>query len=320
MSTPVVEPGPSCAACGEILVGRFCHACGQDTRIRSRPLRALLSEAFSELSLVDGKLARTISVLAVRPGRLLQAYRDGASSLYVTPLKLFVASTALFLAVLNFSSTTLYQYTWKVDQPGQPLTVVYDREDYEVRIAGATEQDRWLQPHVATSIDPQVTEALEAAALAATDPVEREALRYEIVSNAEEVRMTERLSAWLPNVIWLLLPFYALGLAPLFGRSGLFLDHIVFAMWAHAVAFLMAMGMAALNSRGANLNGALLALPYLGYFTVAAAHYYAMPLWQALWRAVAHLVFYVVLVLIPAAFAIYMTVMDWSAFWTWMAA
>ncbi|WP_084175860.1 DUF3667 domain-containing protein [Brevundimonas bacteroides] len=319
MSRPA-EPIPACAACGEELLGRFCHACGQDTRIRSRPLRALLSEAFSEFSLVDGKLARTISVLAVRPGHLLQAYRDGASSLYVTPLKLFVASTALFLSVMNFSSTTLYQYTWKVDEPGQPLTVLYDPDDYDVRIDGATEQDRWLQPHVEPSIDPQVAAALEAAAAATTDPLEREAIRYEIVANAEEARMTDRLSAWLPNVLWLLLPLYALGLVPLFGRSGLLLDHIVFAMWAHAVAFLMAMGMAALNGRGANLNGALLTVPYLGYFTIAAAHYYAMPLWQAFWRGLVHLACYVGLILIPTAFIIYMTVMDWNAFWTWMMA
>jgi hypothetical protein len=207
-----------------------------------------------------------------------------------------------------------------VDEPGRPLTVRYDPETYDVRIDGATEHERWLQPHVEIPIDPEVTSALEAAAAAARNPAEREAFRYEIVSNAEEARMTERLSAWLPNVIWLLLPLYALGLMPLFGRSGLLLDHIIFAMWAHAVAFLIAMAMVALNGRGANLNGTLLVVPYIGYFTIAAARYYAMPVWQALWRALVHLVFYLALVLIPAAVVIYMTVMDWNAFWAWMKA
>lgn len=320
MSTTAVEPSPICSACGEHLLSRFCHVCGQDTRIRSRPVRALLSEVFSELSLVDGKLARTITVLAVRPGRLLEAYRDGASSLYVTPLKLFVASTALFLAVMNISSTTLYQYTWTVNEPGRPLTVFYDRENEEVRIEGTTQQDRWLQPLVETPIDPEVTSALAAAALDATDSAAREPILLEISSNADEARMTERLSAWLPNVLWLLLPLYAIGLIPLFGRSKLFLDHITFAMWAHAVAFMIAMGMAALNGLGAGLNGGLLAAPYVGYFTIAAARYYSMPVWQALWRALVHLVCYVALVLIPTGFVIYLTVMDWKAYLTWTGA
>ncbi len=320
MTASSLDTPSACAACEAPLRGRYCHDCGQDSRARPQPLRQMAVEVATSCSPIDGKLARTLAVLALRPGRLLDAYRRGAGSLYVTPLKLFVASTALFLSVMNFSSTTLYQYTWTVDEPGAPLTVTYDRENYEVDIVGATETDRWLQPHVETPIDPEVTAALEAAAASAPDVEEREAMRYEIISNAEEAKMTERISAWLPNVLWLLMPLYALGLIPLFGRRRLFLEHVIFAMWAHAVAFLLAMGMAALNGRGANLNGGLLALPYLAYFTIAAARYYDMAWWQALWRGVVHLIFYVCLVLIPAALVIYMTVMDWNAFWVWLNA
>ncbi|MEQ7154419.1 DUF3667 domain-containing protein [Brevundimonas aurifodinae] len=315
-----IERFGDCPACDLPLMGRYCHGCGQDTRIRPRPIRELVDEAISEVSLVDGPIARTVAALAVRPARLLDAYRRGASSLYVTPLKLFVAVTALFLATMNLTGTTLYQYTWKVDAPGQPLRATYDREAYEVHIEGATERDRWLQPHVDVAIDPEVTAALSAAAAVLQDAEEREAMRYELVSNEEELRMTERLSAWLPNVLWLLMPLYALGLIPLFGRRRLFVEHLIFAMWAHAVAFLLAMGMAALNARGANLNGGLLAVPYLVYFTLAASRYYDMAWWSALWRGLAHMVFYVCLVLLPTAFAVYATVMDWQAFWVWMQA
>ncbi len=318
MTASSLEVSPACAACEAPLHGRDCHACGQDSRARPQPLRQMAVEVATSYSPIDSKLARTLAVLAIRPGRLLEAYRSGAGSLYVTPLKLFVASTALFLSVMNFSSTTLYQYTWKVDEPGAPLTVTYDRANYEVDIIGATETDRWLQAHVDTPIDPEVTAALEAAAASAPDAEHREAIRYEIVTDAEQALVTERLSAWLPNVLWLLMPLYALGLIPLFGRRRLLLEHVIFAMWAHAVAFLLAMGMAALNGRGANLSGGWLALPYLGYFTIAAARYYDMAWWSALWRGLVHLAYYVFLVLIPTAFIIYMTVMDWNAFWVWL--
>jgi hypothetical protein len=266
---------------------------------------------------IDGKLARTLAVLAVRPGRLLEAYRSGAGSLYVTPLNLFVAATALFLSVLNFSDTTFFQYVWKLDEPGRAVHAVYDPETMDVSVVGATDEDRWLQPRINPAIDPEVTAAIETAARTATDEATRANMRLELAMNGEQEKLATRLSGWLPNVLWLLMPLYALGLIPLFGRKRLFLEHVIFAMWAHAIVFLLAMGMSAINSQGANLSAAWLGLPYLAYFTAAAARYYGMSPAQALWRGVAHLIFYVFLVLLPTAFLILATVTDWGAWWAW---
>ena len=310
----------SCAACETVLGGRYCHACGQDSRARPAPLREMAVQVATSYSPIDGKLARTLAVLAIRPGRLLEAYRSGAGSLYVTPLKLFVASTALFLAVLNFSDTTLFQYVWKDDRAGVPVTTTYDSTDFSVTVHGATEQDRWLQARIEPAIDPEVIAALTLGADAAATPTEREAMRYELTANEDEARWSQRLSAWLPNLLWLLMPLYALALMPFFGRGRLFLEHVIFAMWAHAITFLLAMGLAALNSRGLNLSAGLLALPYLGYFTVAASKYYDMSWFQALWRGVIHMLIYVFVVLLPIALMLYMSVMDWGGFWTFVAA
>lgn len=309
-----------CAACRAGLVGRYCHVCGQDSAAKPVPLKDMAIEVATSYSPLDGKAARTLAVLLVRPGRLLEAYREGAGSLYVTPLKLFVVATTLFLAVLNLSETTLFQFTWKVDRPGQPVEAVYDPESMAVTVAGATSQDRWLQPRIKPAIDPQVTAALERGAREGADEATRANMRYEIVTNAEQEKLAVRLSAWLPNVLWLLMPLYAVGLIPLFGRRRLFLEHVIFAMWAHAAAFVLAMAMAALNAWGANLSAALLTLPYLAYFTLAAARYYGTSLFGALWRGVVHLGFYVFLVLLPAVFVILATVTDWEAFRAWMSA
>lgn len=316
----MTEIRTACAACATPLTGRYCHACGQDTRARPAPLREMAREVATSYSPIDGKLARTLAVLAVRPGRLLEAYRSGAGSLYVTPLKLFVASTALFLSVLNFSDTTLVQYVWKVDPPGQVGRAVYDPVSMAVTVEGATDGERWLQPKIAPAIDPQVTAAIQAAARTAPDAASRASMRYELVLNAEQAVWADRLSAWLPNVLWLLMPLHALLLMPLFGRRRLFLEHVIFAMWAHAVGFLLAMGISAVNAVGANLSAAWLVVPYLAYFTIAAARYYAMAPIQALWRGVVHLGLYVILALLPTAMVILATVTDWRALLAWMEA
>jgi hypothetical protein len=307
----------TCAACETPLQGRYCHVCGQDRTAKPAPLKEMVVQVATSYSPIDGKLARTFAVLATRPGRLLDAYRNGAGSLYVTPLKLFVAATALFLSVLNFSNTTLYQYVWKVTGPDAAVRAVYDPANFDVSIVGAEEQDRWLQPRIEPAIDPQIVRVLEDRARTAPMSEERAAMTYELVANEEEARVSARLSDWLPNVLWLLMPLYAVALMPLFGLRRLFLEHVIFAMWAHAVAFLLAMGVAGLNSRGLNLSGAIVLPPYLAYFTVAAARYYNVSLLQAFWRSLLHTAFYVLLVLVPAAVIIYATVMDWGAFWAW---
>jgi Protein of unknown function (DUF3667) len=311
--------GANCAACETPLNGRYCHACGQDTRARPVPLRQMAVEVATSYSPIDGKMARTLAVLALRPGRLLEAYRAGAGSLYVTPLKLFVATTALFLAVMNFSGTTLYQSTWRVTS-GQTPVAVYDPVADMVVVNGADFQERWLKPQVRSPVDPAIGIALRQAEAQAIDNMARAAFRLEHSSLRTEELVNQRLSAWLPNVIWLLMPLYALGLIPLFGRRRLFLEHVIFAMWAHAVGFILLMGLAALNGRGLDLPPWAMLPPFFAYFTVAASRYYARPWWSALWRGVVHLIGYMLLVLLPVSMIIYMTGVDWSAFKAWMAA
>lgn len=303
------EPGV-CAACETPLAGRYCHACGQDSQAKPAPLRDMAMEVANSYSLIDGKLARTLAVLAVRPGRLLEAYRAGAGSLYITPLKLFVATTALLLAVLHFSDTRLYQSTWKI-VPGQPVVVTRDPGVGNI-VTGAVEQSRWLQKNIEPAVDPAVTLALQQAAAAAKTPPERTSLEAVIAGIQTDEKAAKRMSDWLPNVLWLLMPLYATLLIPLFGRRRLFLEHVIFAMWAHAISFVMMMILAGINSLGGNLPAYLLILPYLAYFTVAAARYYEMSPISALWRGVVHLTTYVLLVFLPMVVVIMMTVADWG--------
>ncbi len=310
--------GATCAACETPLSGRYCYACGQDSRAKPVPLRQMAVEVATSYSPIDGKMARTLAVLLTRPGRLLEAYRAGAGSLYVTPLKLFVATTALFLAVMNFSGTTLYQSTWRAI-PGQTVVAVHDPAADMVTVDGTDYRERWLQPLVKNPVDPAIGEALLRAETETNDPTARAAYKLERTSLQTEVLMNQRLSAWLPNVIWLLMPLYAAGLIPLFGRR-LFMEHVIFAMWAHAVGFILMMAVAGLNGRGLGVPALSIVPPYLAYFTIAAARYYDKPLGSAFWRGLVHLLGYALLVLLPVAFAIYMTGVDWRAFGAWMVA
>jgi hypothetical protein len=308
-----------CPACNARLRGRYCHDCGQDTRIRPRPLRTLAYEAFSETSPIDGKAARTVLTLAVRPGRLLETYRSGASSRYATPIQIFVVMTALFLAVLSFSEVVIYQYVRQVI-PGQTVVARADPDGYTVHIEGAVEQERWMQRRVEPDIDPAVTAAIQAAADRAETERDRQNLLYEIQSDREQAIITARLADWLPNAIWLLMPLFAALLMPLFGRRRLFLEHLVFAMWAHATAFGLLIILALANRSGAGLPAWPLLGPYLLYATLAASRYYRLDRWSAAWRVSLHSLLYLSLVLLPAAILVAASAMDLDAFMAFLRA
>lgn len=312
------QPGEPCPACATVLQGRYCHDCGQDTHQRPTPLRDLAFEAFSETSLIDGRTARTLATLAARPGKLLEAYRAGAGSLYATPIKIFVVMTTLFLLVLNFSDVVIYQYVRQVI-PGQTAVATADPDGVTVHVAGTTEQERWMQRRIEPGIDPAIPAAMQAAADAATRPADRANLLYEIQIDREQEIVAKNLASWLPNALWLLMPLYALLLAPLFGRRRLFMEHAVFAMWAHALGFSLLILLALINKLGAGLPAWPLLLPYLIYFTVAAQRYYGVGWISAAWRGAAHTVLYLLLVLLPASIVVYVLSMDLGAYRAFLA-
>lgn len=308
-----------CPACGVRLAGRWCHDCGQDTHARPRPLREWASEAFSETNLIDGRTARTLAALAMAPGRLLVAYRDGASALYQTPTKLFVVMTALFLLTLNFADVAIYQHVVRVIDPNQPVVAIARPDGISVDLVNVLQSDEWMQRLVEPSIDPVVTDVLLEAAANATNEKDRQNFLYDNQSNQEQLLVSERLASWLPNALWLLMPIYAVLLKPFFRRR-LFMEHLVFAMWAHVMAFALLILLALVNKLGAGLPVWPLVGPYLAYFTVAARRYYDVSWPQALWRGTLHWAIYLFLVLAPAAIVVAITAMDFGAFWAYFNA
>lgn len=313
------EAGAPCPACERLLQGRFCHDCGQDTHIRPRPLRDVATEAFTEISNLDSKAVRTMAVLAVRPGRLLEAYRAGASSRYSTPLKMFAMMTALFLAVLNFTDVQIYQALWVLDPNVTPVATA-DPDGVTVHITGGVYEEHWMRKRIEPAIDPRIYPALTEAAARATNEQDRQNLLYEVNIVRDQPAITDRLVTWLSNAVWLMMPLYAALLIPLFGRKRLYMEHLAFAMWAHAMAFAMLLLLALVNRLGANMEIWPLALPYLIYFTLAGSQYYGVSRLGAAWRCLVHLLLYFLFVMLPAAAVAVFFGQDMSEYWAFLQA
>ncbi|MDF8332949.1 DUF3667 domain-containing protein [Novosphingobium cyanobacteriorum] len=90
----------ACLNCGTPLVGSHCHACGQAAHVH-RTLGAFFHDLLHGVFHFEGKIWRTLPMLAWRPGDLTRRYIAGQRASFVSPLALFLFSAFLFFAVFH---------------------------------------------------------------------------------------------------------------------------------------------------------------------------------------------------------------------------
>jgi hypothetical protein len=90
----------SCLNCGTALAGPHCHQCGQAGHVH-RTLTAFWHDLAHSVLHFDGKLWRTLPLLAWRPGELTRRYVAGQRASFVSPMALFLFSVFLMFAVFS---------------------------------------------------------------------------------------------------------------------------------------------------------------------------------------------------------------------------
>jgi hypothetical protein len=91
-----------CRNCAETLPdgAGFCSACGQSTRVFTRPWLEVSRELLSELFDLDGRMLVSLRLLLTRPGRLADEFNRGRRAAYTSPLRMYLLISLLFFFVL----------------------------------------------------------------------------------------------------------------------------------------------------------------------------------------------------------------------------
>jgi Protein of unknown function (DUF3667) len=152
MAARAVEPaageghgGPgACLNCGTELVGAHCHRCGQAGHVH-RTLTAFWHDLAHSVVHFDGKLWRTLPLLAWRPGELTRRYVAGERAKFVSPMALFLFSVFLMFAI--FSSVG---GPFATDNPSKPRQTAAQeraeaRRDFELERAEALRELKQAQ-------------------------------------------------------------------------------------------------------------------------------------------------------------------------------
>lgn len=90
----------ACLNCGTALIGTHCHACGQAAHVH-KTIGAFFHDLLHGVFHFEGKIWRTLPMLAWKPGQLTREYIDGRRASYVSPIALFLFSVFLLFAVIK---------------------------------------------------------------------------------------------------------------------------------------------------------------------------------------------------------------------------
>lgn len=264
---------PACANCGAPVIGEYCAVCGQERNIHRRSVLGLLHELFSEIANFDSRILQTVFALLWRPGELSLAFREGRTRRYLPALRLYLFVSLIFFLVLSMTHIALVQF----ELAASPINIVTDVKgvSHFVRPGQKVDENTPSLPQwKVMQKGPHYTVASRTHFFArqgiyhSNVPAAARARIQDDMKRAQRATNNERhlswiggraaatlealtkdpaalngpITTWIPRVLFLLLPAYALLLALFYIRKRkafFFVDHLIFSLNIHSFGFVL---------------------------------------------------------------------------------
>ncbi|WP_339826724.1 DUF3667 domain-containing protein [uncultured Parasphingorhabdus sp.] len=95
------DGGSNCLNCGAPVASRYCCNCGQAAHVH-RSISAFWHDILHGVLHFEGKIWRTLPLLAWNPGDLTWRYVHGERAKFISPMALFLFSVFMMFAVFSF--------------------------------------------------------------------------------------------------------------------------------------------------------------------------------------------------------------------------
>jgi hypothetical protein len=92
----------NCLNCGGALSGLYCAACGQKAHVH-RSMRGFMHDFVQGLFNFEGKIWRTLPMLALKPGEMTRRYIAGERARFISPVALYLFTVFAMFAALNLT-------------------------------------------------------------------------------------------------------------------------------------------------------------------------------------------------------------------------
>ncbi|MBL8512610.1 MAG: DUF3667 domain-containing protein [Betaproteobacteria bacterium] len=230
--------------------GNYCPHCGQDTHAHPPSFGEFLHEFVTHYIALEGRLARTLGLLFLRPGELTVRYFAGRKNSYVLPLRLYITASLLFFIVVKFfgAGSLVKGGDASGNAPSTGAPVIWQSESGGVKLRPAG------PPGVVLSNLPPEERNRALADLVQCDPAPdfcnqlkaRLESKYGRQSNIEVWRQVkDKIVTLAPYAMFLMLPLFALITKLLYvKRAHSYGEHVVYALHVHAFTYFLLLAVA----------------------------------------------------------------------------
>jgi len=270
---PKLEPmpvdGPFCRDCGARADVHYCPVCGQETQIEMPTVGHFLAEFAEQTLALQGQLWRTLHSLLFRPGQLTLDYVAGRRQRYVRPLRLYLAISISFFAMLGLTSG---ERLFRLEGPAAEAGISEVRKDLAAeraeREADGTSSE--VEAQVAAKVDAALAK-VEAGAEGRKEEARPPGIAVKVDQDADgnahirtgnaaldarlearfnklmalpkpemQARIADAFLSYAPFAMFLLLPLFALFLRiGYLRRRANYAIHLLFAVNYHSFIFVM---------------------------------------------------------------------------------
>jgi hypothetical protein len=293
-----------CLNCGTALVGKHCHECGQPSHVH-RSIGAFWHDLAHGVLHFEGKIWRTLPLLALRPGELTRRYIKGERARFVSPIALFLFSIFLMFALFSLIGAPLIG----IGEKGAGAAAEVQEADEGIARLEVERQRLASAGKSTETIDDELTQARQTRnllAVAGGIPTTRPIIETDVKTgwkkldkgidqaNRNPALLLYKLQTNAYKFSWALIPISVPFLWLLFlhrrnyrTQYGAY-DHLVFV--TYSVAFMSMLGIVLVLLQGIGLSGGLLstavilAPPVHMYLQLKGA--YELSSWSAVWRTV----------------------------------
>ncbi len=226
----------NCPNCDEVLTGQFCLTCGQKDFNMLRPFWTLLEDTLGDLFSFDSRFFGTIIPLFLRPGYITREFNRGRRVKFVPPFRQYlVISIIFFLLLVSFDIQ------------------LFETEDIVIDDGSQTTDAGIIAPGGERTVD-EILDEVNNEIAKANKGLEKNNVDDEKQFNINPVDIIDGLKKvwadpkllnvvladWIPKLMFLMLPLFALFLKLVYiRRKKYYIEHLVFSMHYHAFVFLL---------------------------------------------------------------------------------
>ncbi len=122
----------NCPNCSELVSGKFCQHCGQQTVVPRITWKFLFTELQSRLFGFDNRFMRTFRDLTIRPEKVINTVLEGVRVRYFSPLSYYFLLITIYVLLISFMDIDMTEYTRAFSFEEEGATTENQQEFQEV--------------------------------------------------------------------------------------------------------------------------------------------------------------------------------------------